>query len=277
MPESSDSGRERIIAYCATCREVLGDCPHVYVGQAVRCPNESLASRRHLARVVRGRTGLVWLRVEHFVLSFERRYSPRRWFGNWGGFFVNRAGLYVLIQIAVSLAMLLLVASRLTIRGSGMPMTILASSLSLLIMADCIIGNTSVAFVSRYPVNYLRTTLFALGSYLAILVGFATLYAGLTGSFHIGTVAEGTLTSIQALYFSFVTATTLGYGDIAPAVDSAIPQVIVVLQLVVSLYYLVTVIAVVASWANAGPVEPEPHPLETMRLEIPSDRSSKTA
>jgi hypothetical protein len=226
---------------------------------------------------VRGRTGLVWLGVEHFVLSFEKRYSPRRWFGNWGGFFLDRAGLYVLIQIGVSLGMLLILTSRLTIRGSGMPMTILASSLSVLIMADCIIGNTSVAFVSRYPVNYLRTTLFALGSYLAILVGFATLYASLAGSFHIGDVAAGTLTLTQALYFSFVTATTLGYGDIAPAVDSTIPQVIVVLQLIASLYYLATVIAVVASWANAGPVEPEPRALETIRLEIPADKSSETA
>ena len=59
------------------------------------------------------------------------------------------------------------------------------------------------------------------------------------------------LTAIQALYFSFVTMMTIGYGDIVPRSDTV--RMLVVAQVFVGLYFLAAIVSTVVQWAqNSG-------------------------
>jgi hypothetical protein len=68
----------------------------------------------------------------------------------------------------------------------------------------------------------------------ASVVIFATTYLALSrdGQFH------GLNTKIDALYFTVITLSTVGYGDVAPAGQEA--RVVVMLQIVYSLVFLTT-------------------------------------
>ena len=74
---------------------------------------------------------------------------------------------------------------------------------------------------------------------LAIVIGFAAAYArvGLTK-------AGGSLTLRDALYFSLVTFTTIGYGDIAPT-NSPLGQTIVMLEVIVGVVGIACLTALV--------------------------------
>lgn len=241
------------IAYCATCRTEFGSCDDANTGSWFKCPNADPEGRRHVARVVRGRVGKAWLRVESFVLDFEHRYSPRRWFNCWGGFFKKRAGLYVSMQILAGLAVAFVAATRVGLPRVDFWLRVSVLVVSWALILDCVIGNTSVAFVSRHPTNYFRTLIFAMGSFLAIVFAFGANYAACRDCYTLGSDPGASLNAIQAIYFSFVTVTTLGYGDIRPVVHAAGPQILVVSQLVIGLYYVAGVIAVLSSWSDGGP------------------------
>ena len=61
---------------------------------------------------------------------------------------------------------------------------------------------------------------------------------------------HGDGTEADRLYFSFVTLTTTGYGDFAPAVGAA--RALAVLEALIGQLYLVTVVAVLVS--RVGPL-----------------------
>jgi hypothetical protein len=231
-----------ITVYCAHCRKQLGESEEKHLYARVRCPQGS----EHLASVVKGRTGEFWLCVEAAILKWETKYSPIRWVKGWGGVFKARAGWYHLARFGV-LVVLLVAASYLPacpiLRGI---LAAVMSLIALFLLLDILISNTSMAFISRFPAHALRTVLFMAFSFLQIAIVFAVLYV-LFGTFN------RALNPISATYFSAVTITTLGYGDIYLTKDAWIGQVIVVCQLVVGVYFLGTLLAVVAAWANAPP------------------------
>jgi voltage-gated potassium channel Kch len=123
------------------------------------------------------------------------------------------------------------------------------SVVALLLLADILVSSTSVAFVSRFPAHPLRTALFTAFAFVQIAIAFAVFYV-LAADFN------RKLNPISATYFSVVTMTTLGYGDIYPKEGAWLGQLIVVCQLVVGLYFLSTLLAVVANWSNAPPTAP---------------------
>jgi hypothetical protein len=45
------------------------------------------------------------------------------------------------------------------------------------------------------------------------------------------------------LYFSFVTTTTLGYGDIKPKADASVAQSLVIVEVVMGVYFIAVLIA----------------------------------
>ncbi len=234
-----------IAVYCANCKRQLGESQERHLYARIRCPNDA----KHLAAVVKGPAGEFWLRVEAAILKWEAEYSPMRWFKAWGGFFRGRAGRYLAARFGVLVGLLVLASyppAWATCRG------VLATILSLaalLLLADILVSSTSVAFVSRFPAHPLRTALFTAFAFVQIAIAFAVFYV-LAGDFN------RKLNPISATYFSVVTMTTLGYGDIQLKEGAWPGQVIVVCQLVVGLYFVSTLFAVVANWSNAPPTAP---------------------
>ncbi len=79
--------------------------------------------------------------------------------------------------------------------------------------------------------------------YLLLGILFSLIYGSIANIGEAAFFTDGTDGDIQIrLYFSFVTLTTLGYGDFAPATD--IGRTVVTVQALLGQLYLVTVIAV---------------------------------
>ncbi|MBX7159865.1 MAG: potassium channel family protein [Acidimicrobiia bacterium] len=105
------------------------------------------------------------------------------------------------------------------------------------------------AVVLRAAVRQTRVTLdtlaAALTSYLLIGVFFSLVYRiidGATGGFFAQTPAP---TPNDFMYFSFVSLTTTGYGDLTAA--SGVPRGAVIFELILGQVYLVTIISLVVS------------------------------
>jgi Ion channel len=97
-----------------------------------------------------------------------------------------------------------------------------------------------------------ETMLGALAAYLLIGMAFAFAYSCL-GALQPGPLFgdAGDPTLSQALFFSFVTMTTTGYGDLVPAGNPA--QSIAVLEALIGQLFLVTAVAkVVENWRPRG-------------------------
>jgi ABC-type uncharacterized transport system permease subunit len=83
-------------------------------------------------------------------------------------------------------------------------------------------------------------------SYVSLGAGFAALYSVMANEF------RPRLNALRALYFSFVTMTTLGYGDVQPKTEYWQAQILIVIQLIISLYFLAVLIAAVVSWGSSA-------------------------
>lgn len=55
---------------------------------------------------------------------------------------------------------------------------------------------------------------------------------------------------LDAVYFSFVTFATLGYGDIKPSGEARLAKIFVMTEIVLGLYFLAVILANLVSWAN---------------------------
>jgi Ion channel len=110
-------------------------------------------------------------------------------------------------------------------------------------LALCAIVAIARQVVSHPKVDAV-TILAALCTYLLIGLFFASLYATVGtldgGSFFVQATAT---TPVDFLYFSFVTLTTLGYGDLTPAGD--VGRMLAVTEALLGQLYLVTVVALV--------------------------------
>lgn len=118
---------------------------------------------------------------------------------------------------------------------------------------DACLANTSIAFITRSPVHPLRSILLTLMTYGNLGLAFAVLHLLQKRSY----ASDGELTLLQALYFSFVTQLTVGYGDIYPNRDQPLALLTVLLQILVALYFIVVIIGVLTSWAP-GPNKGKP-------------------
>lgn len=96
----------------------------------------------------------------------------------------------------------------------------------------------------RHPEVSMRTVIGAITVYILFGLFFAFVYRSILlfdpGSF---TTSTGTLSPASMQYFSFVTLTTVGFGDITPVSNGA--RTLVGLQALLGQIYLVTVVAVV--------------------------------
>lgn len=124
--------------------------------------------------------------------------------------------------------------------------------ISLILTTDTVHFMFSKIFLNdihKQPISFKRTLLMTLINILEIIICFAFIYSYIDDSNMVpGRIIFSTghtLTDLQTIYFSFVTSATIGYGDIAP-VD---PQVIklVVVQIMLSLFFLVIVITTITN------------------------------
>jgi hypothetical protein len=108
-------------------------------------------------------------------------------------------------------------------------------------IVDSVLVNTWITFVSKSPLVPIRSILLTLLNVVNVTLAFAVLYAGQAHSFK-----EHPLTFGTAIYFSVVTITTVGYGDIVPVHHWA--KITVAAQLAVGLYLLAAVLSMVVQW-----------------------------
>lgn len=118
---------------------------------------------------------------------------------------------------------------------------IIASALFLL---DILLVNTSVSIVTRSPASALRSVVLTFFSYLSVGIAFGVFYTGVKDDFGPLPLSD----AWRLLYFSLVTMTTLGYGDITPLPNRLTVQFLVMLELGLSVYFLVILVARVIAW-----------------------------
>ena len=87
-----------------------------------------------------------------------------------------------------------------------------------------------------------------MGSFIKLVLAFSVLYAAQVSGFNHENLNIG-----QIIYFSFVTVTTLGYGDIAPSLDNLLLQSAVILQINAGLYLIVVLLAGSVAWVGERP------------------------
>jgi hypothetical protein len=152
-----------------------------------------------------------------------------------------------ILRIALALIPLAtLVAIILVLIGSDETATIVSKLLTILLVVVA-----PIAILRRlveHPVISLNTFYGAVCVYLLIAMFFATTYglvALLTGNqfFVQLTVAPKDTPAIDYLYFSFVTITTTGYGDLTAA--TGIGRMTAVMEAIFGQLYLITVVALV--------------------------------
>ncbi len=154
---------------------------------------------------------------------------------------------------------------------AGFPWTWVGALISAVIMADLLAYNAMAAFVTQHPQVPMRNALYALVGLALVAVGFAVLYAGLVPDCF--TVR---LNVWDAIYFSFVTISTVGYGDIQPKQGATGAQVLVVIEIVTGLFYLAALFATMVAWANAPTRLPTEQELGLERIVPANQRMEPT-
>ena len=159
----------------------------------------------------------LWGRVDAVLLWWESKGSPARW-PLWRDVFWGREGLYVLIRFAFLAGALTTVGATKWGTTAGVVLRVAAIALTILFLFDIMIVHMSIAFVSRRPASLLRSAVLSTFSFFQIPLGFAVFYLWNAECFN------PALTWPRAIYFSTVTGTTLGYGDVVPKPDATLAQ-----------------------------------------------------
>jgi uncharacterized membrane protein len=175
----------------------------------------------------------------------------------------NHASLWGRFAVSVLLGGVLLLAfhtSHVRARGLrvGIVLVVIADSANLLQAlfnrhgAD---GSTYVMFalvliapvvilnrIIRHETVGLETILGAICVYVLIAIAFAGIYAGVNDTEPTGFFAQQvTPNNVDFLYFSFVTITTVGYGDLTAGTSSG--RVLVTFEALIGQIFLVTLVA----------------------------------
>src|SRR3954466_1754772 len=115
--------------------------------------------------------------------------------------------------------------------GTGYLMFILVLIAPLVILAR----------ILSHEIIGMETILGALCVYVLLGIGFAGIYAGINDFEPLGFFAQpGPKTNVDFLYFSFITQTTVGYGDLTPGTDTG--RVIVTFEALIGQVFLVTLV-----------------------------------
>lgn len=245
--------------YCATCGRNFGNAKKGSLGRRIRCDNPS-----HLAQVISAdESAEWWLRREEWLLAWQNSRSPfpilrclqRKLCQKFCGKEPEKplqAGRFLLVCFGVFVLAFVLeaqfvpswvqLAGRLTL-----------GPLLLWRFVDIFFSNTSITFTSRFPANPLRSVVLSLAAFVQIVLSYAYLFCVLEDFGVIGPKASRPSSVIDAVYFSFGTIATVGYGSLEP--KNPVGQLVVASELVLGLYFVVIILAQVGAWTNQSKVE----------------------
>lgn len=167
----------------------------------------------------------LWNKIEGCFRFYELRCSPASLI------FMGHIGLYLLIRFAMLCTFFVLISNKLSV------LNMLYVIFSVYLLLDILISNTSIAFVTKNPINNLRSFLFTFFTFIQVVVIYGIFYKFLQHQF-----AEN-MCNWQFLYFSIVTITTLGYGDFVPEKWGTLAQIIVTMELLTGFFFIVGVFA----------------------------------
>jgi hypothetical protein len=153
----------------------------------------------------------------------------------------SRAGRHILRGALVVVPLIVVIAAALTgseSKAAVATVTITTAALAVTAMAAI------VRRLLKHPRIDAATVLGALSTYLLIGEFFAAIYATLSvlGNQQFF-VSQADPASIDFLYFSFITMTTVGYGDFTAATD--VGRMLAVSEALVGQLYLVSIVALV--------------------------------
>jgi hypothetical protein len=185
-------------------------------------------ARRLLAR--KEQTRALWKRIAELLKRYDERYTP-------AARLHGREGWWVLIA---STALLICNFGAAWLGGAGF-----WGVGAALIVADLLIVNTTIVFISRKPVSALRSAIFTFGGYVNLALAFA-----------VGWVALGREECLPdrvltAFYQSVRTLVTMGPdGDLVSDPTGWLLRMLTVSEDLIGIYFLSVVIANYASWAG---------------------------
>src|SRR5262245_39335066 len=104
----------------------------------------------------RGDPEKVWKKVEQLLRCWETTCGPVRW-SPWRDVFWGREGLYVLLRGVVLALCLAAVSWSSWGTWGGMVLRIAAIAVALGLLLEIVVTHTSIAFVTRRPIDILRT------------------------------------------------------------------------------------------------------------------------
>jgi hypothetical protein len=163
-------------------------------------------------------------------------------------------GFSVLGSIAASLAGLGQAGRAITFGLSG----VLAIAGAMIVARGVVIGIRVERRVTLHSVMGALTVYLLAGLIFAFSYGVMDAIAGTPVLSHIGSDKHA-----EEVYFSFITLTTVGYGDIAPLAAAA--RMTSVLEALFGQLYLVTIVAVIVSNVGAG----------RMRRDVPGQEAQR--
>jgi hypothetical protein len=168
----------------------------------------------------------VWAAASKAFSFYETKCSPASW-----SLFRYREGWYLIARFAILVICFLGASNRANLINS------VFCAVGLVFLLDIIVANTSIAFVTKSPINNLRSFLLTFFTFSHVILIYGMFYRFLAHEF-----AQG-LCATQALYFSTVTITTVGYGDFAPEKWASAAQSVVVLEVLTGLFFVTGVFA----------------------------------
>ncbi len=173
----------------------------------------------------------------------------------WLTFRTARAALSARVMTLVALGAVATVAFVnlfITVTSQALAVAFVVSALLYLVAPFVVVRDIA----TRRSVDQ-ETVLGAIAAYLIVGMCFAFTYraiAGIQSSPFFGSAGPGDLS--DALFFSFVTLTTTGYGNLVPATNPG--QSLAVMEAVIGQLFLVTAVAkIITAWKPKGWRRPE--------------------
>jgi hypothetical protein len=223
--------------YCATCDKKRVECVNDLLGGTRYVCPESTFWEPHVACVgVKGSEMHGWLRFQvviqqvvglpYALLKRSKTSSP------WSVGVIKALSVSLL---TVSLA----IAPR---------FPHIAIFVTYLLLFYMLATNTATVFVSRRPRDAFRANVFAMISFVELILGFAALYRSLPASEFVLPMSSAE----RSVYFTAVTFATVGFGDIRPADDASVARLLVTAQIIVGLYFVTVIFTSIVSFVTGG-------------------------